>query len=503
MLTIYKLKNILPLFFLIIIFFGIFVRSVEVLNHNYVFGFDQGREYLVLREIVVSHKLRLIGAEIGSGSAGFTGIFQGPFFYYLLLPTFILFQGDPYGGIVIMFLFGIGAIGFIYFLIYKIFGYFYGLLAAALVSISPPLISQSRFLWSPHPGTFFILLAFYFIYYIKKNNRNIFLSSFFSGFIYNFEFATAVPMSIGLILYCLLICKLRKVKQYLYLIGGFLCAFSPMVIFEFKHNFQGIKGLLSYFSESKHSFINLMEIIKGVQGIFIAFMNSYIDSFPKQNLVSGWIIIAIVLIIVCIAVYKEKEESIKHFILYLFILPLTGVLTYLFLRVPVYPYYLIDLNLSFVIFICYCILFTSKNRNYLILSLLSIFILVQVLQFIPFSINNFIKDYSDYGGDAKIKGKMDAIDYVYKDAKGKKFGLLVFTPPVYTYTYDYILLWYAQKKYNYIPYKDKKGLFYLIMEVDPQKPWSYKGWLETVIKSGKIIETVKLPSGIIVQKRNG
>ena len=117
------------------------------------------------------------------------------------------------------------------------------------------------------------------------------------------------------------------------------------------------------------------------------------------------------------------------------------------------------------------------------------------------AIQTWMHDYSDYGGTAKIKGKIDAIDYIYKQEKGKPFGLLVFSPPVYTYPYDYLLWWHGQRKYGYIPYSDKKETFYLLIESDPAKPWSYNGWLETVIKTGNVEWTKTLPSGFIVQKR--
>ena len=58
-----------------------------------------------------------------------------------------------------------------------------------------------------------------------------------------------------------------------------------------------------------------------------------------------------------------------------------------------------------------------------------------------------------------------------------------------------------KNKYGYQPYQEKKGTFYLLMEPDPARPTSYKGWQETVIKTGKIIETRTLPSGLIVEKR--
>ena len=106
------------------------------------------------------------------------------------------------------------------------------------------------------------------------------------------------------------------------------------------------------------------------------------------------------------------------------------------------------------------------------------------------------------GGSAKINGKIAALDYIYQDASDKQFGLLIFTPPVNTYAYDYLIWWYAQRKYNYLPYSEKKGLVYLLIEPDWGKIWSYQGWLDTVIIDGQILDTKTLPSGLIVQKRS-
>jgi hypothetical protein len=115
---------------------------------------------------------------------------------------------------------------------------------------------------------------------------------------------------------------------------------------------------------------------------------------------------------------------------------------------------------------------------------------------------NWIVDYPDYGGSAKIVGKRAVIDYIYADAKGQPFSVFVFSPPVYTWPYDYLLKTYAKEKFGYMPGSEKKGLAYLIIEQDYSKPWSYKGWLETVIKTGDVVWTYHLkPAEIILQKR--
>ena len=113
----------------------------------------------------------------------------------------------------------------------------------------------------------------------------------------------------------------------------------------------------------------------------------------------------------------------------------------------------------------------------------------------------YTKEIYDEGGAAKIKGKIEAIDFIYQDAKLEKFNVLVFMPPIYTYPYDYLFWWYGQKKYSYVPGSEKTGLFYLLIEPDGSKPWSHKGWMETVVKSGTVVWTKELPSGLIVEKR--
>jgi len=198
---------------------------------------------------------------------------------------------------------------------------------------------------------------------------------------------------------------------------------------------------------------------------------------------------------------KEKNAKLKVFIYYLLCLVPISFFVFSFLRNYVYNYYLIHLSLSYIIVFAYLIYASFKQKkNAILVGLIVVIVIITVFGVIS-AVKTSVFDYSDYGGTAKLKGQMAAIDYIYNDAKGKPFGVLVFAPPVYTYPYDYLLWWYGNKKYNYIPYSEKKGTFYLLIEKDPAKPWSYRGWLETVIKSGKIIYTKTLPSGFIIQKR--
>ena len=491
-------KIILSLLFILLVFLSLFPRSVEVLNGNPVFGFDQGREMLAAKNIIINHKPILIGTELGAGSAGISGIFQGPAYYYLLTIPFVLFNGNPAGSVWLMLFFGLLSIIFGAYLGYKIFGKRGGILVTLLMAISPILIGQSRFIWSPYPPTFFILLSFYFTYFLKKRNLNVFFASFFAGFIYNFELAIAVPLSIALALYSIFIFR-GYLRKYIYLFLGFLISYSPMFFFELRHGFMGLKGIIIYLTVHKN--VSGKSLTSFVPEHAQSFIYNFKDTFPVNDFNFSLLFFIVLLLVFVYLLIKEKNNELKYFFSFLLLLVPVSFFVFSLLRNTVWSYYLTELDLGYILLLTYIIVSLQKFKDVKINILLIIFIGSLTMLGLYSSISTTLHDYSDYGGGAKLKGKEAAIDYIYKNAKGKPFGLLVFTPPVYTYPYDYLVWWYGEKKYHYIPHNKKKGTFYLLIEPDSEKPWSYKGWLETVIKSGKIESTVTLPSGLIVQKR--
>ncbi len=483
----------------IIVFLSVFPRSVEVLNGNPIFGIDQGREMIAAKNIVVDHKLRLIGTELGASGAGIIGLFHGPMYYYMLTIPFILFNGNPVGPVWMMFFLGLLTVAFGYFFGEKIYGRYFGLLLAFLISVSPSLVSQSRFQWSPNPPTFFIMLSLYFTYFINsKNKLTIFFAAFFAAFVYNFEFAIAVPMSLALLLYSVFLFK-KNIKNYLFLFSGFVLAFLPMIFFEIRHGFMGLRGVLNYLTNQNSS--SGQSLLSFIPDHIKYFIYNFKDTFSLNNFYFALILFILTIILSVYFLNKEKNNNLKYFLYFLIFLIPVNFFVFSFLKNTIWNYYLTDLTLSYIFLFSYIVYAFFKLKN-IYLRLLP-FILIFIFFFAGFvsAIKTSVYDYSDYGGTAKLKGEIDAIDYIYKDAKGKPFGLLVFSPPVYTYPYDYLIWWYGQKKYGYVPYGEKRGTFYLLIQPDWDKPWSYKGWLETVIKSGKIESTVTLPNGFIVQKR--
>jgi len=293
--------------------------------------------------------------------------------------------------------------------------------------------------------------------------------------------------------------RLKEVKKYLVLFSGYIIGFLPMFLFEGRHGFMGMKGFVTYLFGPK-DVVGFLPSQKIIISHASSFFNAFIDVFPK-DIISPYILLLIVLVPAIYYFCKEKDKNLKKFISFLFLLFPVYFFVFLFFRNAIWVYYLIALNVAYILFFSYSMASVSKQKGKILKIFYLLFLIFIAIRALPTLANVFINDYKDYGGTAKIKGKIDVVDFIYNDAKGKRFGLFIFSPPIYTYPYDYILWWHAKNKFGYMPDNVKSGAFYLLIEKDGGQPWRHKGWMETVIKDGNIIWEKELTNGFIVQKR--
>lgn len=479
---------------LLIMLVGVALRSVEVLNKNFLFGIDQGRDYLAVEKIVKEGKLTLIGPEIGAGFASLNGVFHGPYYFYSLVLPFLIWGGNPYGGLVLMFFFGVSSLLLFFFMANKIFGFKVAMVATFLFSLSPLITSQSRFMWNSHPSTFFILLAFWFTYkMIDGRGKYFFLATFFAGVIYGFEIGISIPLVISQFLFAILFLKIKDIRFYLSGVLGVAIAHLPFFLFDIRHNFMQMRGILgSLFSSlTKQGSIDSASL-------FADHLVNFWHNF-RNTFVLSWIFPLLLLVLMLYVLHEAKRRKISlpevPFVNFLLILPVVSFVIFLFLKTAVWDFYLIQLHIAYILLFAYFSLIRITKIRILFIALL-----ILMIPGLFKELRRAYVDYYDFGGTAKIKGKIEAIDYLYKEAGGNKFNVLVFTPPVYDYAYQYLFNWYGQKKYGYTPGHERGGELYLLIEPESSGLW-HKGWLETVIGPGEVIKEEKLPSGFIVQKR--
>lgn len=478
-----------------IIFLAAIPRSIELLNRNYLWGFDQGEHYLAVKDIVINKNPTFIGTKVG-GAGGF---FQGPGWYYILSIPFFLSKGDPYAGMVLMFVCSIATVFFSYYFGRKMFGETAGILIAFFVAISPGIIPQSRFIWPPFPITLLSVFYFYSIYkLINGDKKYLPIATFIIGLMSHFEIATSGTLLLQFVLFAPLFFWKRLISlKYLVLsLLSFTLTLSPLIIFDIKNQHLIVKGIYNMIFLNNRINSSFEWTIINHAGVFL---NSFKSTFYASE--QYWLLFLISFIAGLLLYLKNRKinSGQKLMVIYFFISPFLLFIVFLIYPQGMWEWWILQLPITFCYLFAVFLDFFKSFKYALPLVLLVLIIFLS--SFINHTINLYKNDFNDYGGTHKIKGKLDALDYIYKDAKGKPFSIFIFTPPVYPYAYDYLIWWHGVKRYGYSPASEKKGTFYLWIEPDPVKPWSYKGWIETVIKVGKVVKTTTLPSGFIIEKR--
>lgn len=487
--------------FLIILFFAVALRSQETISHNFLFLIDQGRDMMEVKHIMYDHHLTLIGPYTSLG-----GIFQGPLWYYLLAIPTVLTNGDPWGGVLLMLFISVATAVLAYFLTYRTFGFKTAIITFLLFATCPELIAAATYVWNPHPNWLLLVVYVFSLYFVSLGKRKYHLLLWPTiAFMFHFETALGVFILVATFLYVLLFYRKQILHKYFFI--GLLLAgvfFLPQIVFDIRHNFLMTRSVLSLFTGQDRGLVVGGEsrnygtiIVNHINAFRVNFNSSFIQDGMYKEFPSIMLFL-LIFIFVVVKQLKLLDKTSNFFITTIFkMIGLVFLVSCLY-PFPIRAWYLTGFEV-FYLFIAGVLLSAFYKH---IVGKIIVFGLVIV--FLGNSFGKLDRLYvhpANDGGVAKIKGKKDAIDFIYNDAKQKPFGLLVFAPPVYTYNYDYLIFWLSKTKYHYTPHKEKKGVFYLLMEPDSSKPWSYQGWLDTVIKSGKVLYKKELPSGLIVEKR--
>src|SRR3989338_8255507 len=486
------------IFFILII--AILLRSQEIWSGNYLFLIDQGRDMLAVKKIVFDHDLTLIGPYTSLG-----GVFQGPFYYYLLaFPTFLT-NGDPIGAMYAMAVISLLTIAAAYYLCGTLFGKDAALFTSFLFVASPEAAAAATYIWNPHPMWLLITLYCFLLYLARYKNRRYHLALWPVIFLmFHFQMAFGVFLFMATFLYFLAFGRKHIAKRQVIRAAIISSAvLLPQILFEIRNDFLMTRSVFTVLSGGSHQGLFTGNEFSGylplIQSHASSFLDNFRSSFPHMPPLTYFPPAIAVISVITLAFLKNRMEKQHLSMVYLLGLIILVILCIGF----VYPfpirYWFLTGFQSFYLIIAGIVLATLwRYRTTRIIPVITVLICLW------YAYNRIVGLYSlpeDEGGLAKIKGKLAAIDYVYADAKEKEFGLLVFTPPVNTDAYDYLVWWRARNKYHYTPHTEKRGMVYLLIEPDPHQPWTYNGWLETVIVDGEISDTATLPGGAIIQKR--
>jgi 4-amino-4-deoxy-L-arabinose transferase-like glycosyltransferase len=474
----FLLKNKLGIVVLASLFLlGLFLR-LYLIDKNLFFGPEQGRDMLVVRDIVLLHKWVLIGPR-----TAIDGIFHGPLYYYLATIPFVIGKGSPLTIEYFFIFLNCLAVFPFYFLVKELFEKKTALISTVLFVFSFGAIVMSR--WLSHPPLVIPLSCCFFLFltrFIKGKNNYLLPASIFFGLVSQTEFTDFLIFSFIALFSVVIFWKRFFVQKIAYLLGCgvalLLITFVNFLLFDLRHKFlitNSFLGLLTkqtgFYSTYWNSFLSSIN----------KFINISSDSITPSIPLLTAILVLLGLIVLIKNINKNKITT-KLLLIWLFS-PLLG---FVVLRYnPLYHYFTASI-IPVIILIAFLI-----SRLFLfnrIFAAFAIFLLVLLnlyatFTYLPDNRNVFFQSTQP---DLKYLDQVATVREIYKESGGKDFYFQTYTIPYWLQEgWEYLFWYYGTNFYKYVPENKNPKLLFVIIQSDRGNLLYQNNWLKnTVAKWG-------------------
>lgn len=262
---------------IIIVCLGLFLRLYH-LSDSIGFGWDQERDAFIIKQIIVSKKLTLIGPRVVNDQ----GFMLGPYFFYILLPFYLITKLNPYATVLFVAIYNIIFLISSYFILKKIFTSKIALVFISIWSFLPLSISIDTISWNPLLVPFLFIFLLYLLDILDFNKiKSWLLLGFYLGFSFNIHVQLSILSFIAFVFLLTKISKKDFLKRIIFLFSGFLLSFLPLLLFDLRHNFLNLHLFLNFFlnnSSIKHYFAfipvwtNFISFIFVIKSQFLSIM---------------------------------------------------------------------------------------------------------------------------------------------------------------------------------------------------------------------------------------
>lgn len=452
-----------------------FVVRILWLRNNLFFGFEQGRDFLKLQQILAGD-LVLVGPN-----TDIPGFFHGALSYYIPLVPFYVFKGDPY--LVLLTFIAVNSLAII--LLYKLaktwFGEKSAIVACVLYALSYSAIVYSRWLSNPNLIPALVILYLFSLSRFRSNWKYLLLAAAVYGVM--IHLILIVPLT--LIIPTVVIIRLSKPNisklHFLAAVGVVVIVQSSYFVFELKNNFVMTS---SFLASRAHS------------GNFLVANTAFVDRFIEEAVDSifpisprfGLLVLAAGFVY-GLSLIKGKSRSILLVLVFsvpiLFLFLSDAPLRHFFIATPVF------LALFFAAVYTHLLAGGKQKLANTFLAILIIGNLYAVTVRLPGSQRNFLQHAQrTYLGDME-----NLIDYVYTDAAGNEFTYDYYSMPYWREeAWIYLFQWYGKGKYGYAPPVDRTNVdrtpvFYTLIEPNETAPVHLDNWYGEYKKDSELLDT--------------
>ncbi|MFH0749602.1 MAG: glycosyltransferase family 39 protein [Candidatus Gottesmanbacteria bacterium] len=454
----------------------------HLLPSHLFFGPEQGRDMLVIRDIVVNHKLTLIGSK-----TDISGIFHGPIFYYLSAIPFAVTKGNPLA--VSFFMILIQSIGvlFMYLLGRDITkSKRVGLIAAVFYTISFLGVVYGRWLSNPPLSIPLSLIGVWsMLRFLQGEKRYIFLTAISFACLGQAEFINFLLFA-GIV--CVVVIRFWKRIRVtpvsfigLGLMVGLAVSLGNYVLFDIRHEFLISKSVLGLMSGASGYGTTLFDSMKSAS---LMFASQFAMTF---GIVSWKIGASCMAITLCVLLIERKRHEYVDLVIMWLLVPL---LILMGLRHSVLEQLYVGLVPGMILAAAIVVEFFIKKVRIAGIGLGMCVIVMNVYAYTQYLPTNSHVFFQSPQPNVRYQDQLKVVDGIYRLANGKDFFFQSYTIPYFWQDAWTYLFWYqGTRRYGYVPKEEETSVVYVIMQKEQSDPAYQANWYEkTVTTWGKRTE---------------
>ncbi len=482
-----------------------YLRSYA-LYRDLFFAFDQGRDAWEIVKLMQGD-LTLIGPV-----TGLTGVFLGPFWYFVLLPLYWIGKGNPVVPAVGMIGLHTLCVAIIYSVAKRISSWKAGVISSVLFTISFSNIMFSRWLSNPSPLPFLSLLSFITLWKAIASKKMCYfvVAGLLFGLCMQLEAANAVwyiPTVILVYAYEVVFVekKLGTFKEKVltllqwgvFTAIGFCLTLIPQLLFELKWNFLISKNLITAFSTT-HSITLAESLPTRLRLLFELYSRGMIG----DRVVLG-LPIAVLLVVLLIVLRRHFQQNRGlRIILLWFLVPLFFHAIYTGNYGNFWDYYAVAQHVPLYILIGALIglAMSVYSRAKPLLTGITVVLLLSsaILNYERWK--GFLTPYADR---FSLQMQVEATRWIASKAGTTRYGTWVYTPDAQDQAHRYVFYWIGkQTKSMPGPHVEQEPLIFMVVEDDPGHAKRREEWLATNQTFGNLLETKKFGAITVYMMEN-
>lgn len=416
-----KFRNKGILFLVLIVFLGLFLRSLNF-KETFIYAHDGDLGAWIVKDIVFDRHLRLIGQETST-----QGVFIGPLYYYTLIPFYFLANWEPIGGVYFGIFVGAVTIISFYHVFTKLFDKTTGFIAAIVQAVLNFNVSYDRWVVPTFTTNLWTIWFFYCVMMILRGNLYVLsILGILAGLIWHINLSLA-PLFL-LIPPALIFCrKIPTIKHIILFFGSFLITTIPYWLFELRHGFFQTRTILTSFSTNQGGGTGLDKL----NLIFIKILGNITTLFFHPVRSAGIFNYIVFFGILILGFVLLKKKIINKQILILFYSWIGLMLiAFTILSKEISEYYFHNINIIFLALVILTIsyIYRIQKIGKILICLLFILMFIQTFNYFNSKTDYDQKGYLErkrvvqYIKDEITKRNLPCISVSYLTGRGEEVG---------------------------------------------------------------------------------